>query len=166
MTKPEDKIHRRVFTLWAQQYDALAKHNNTWKYFRAPEGKKFLLHSIELSTAGLNRDESDGVFCLFDGHEYTQWDIFPGVINHEVLTRFETNSVTAPTHYSPLNNWECKEVTLASRSSHTDQIFRIMVILWYYLVDMSKEETYEYGAKQPRYSFRRGGPTTLDPKNE
>jgi len=165
MTKPEDKIHRRVFFVWADDLDAEGKDNNTWRYFRAPEGKKFLLDSVTMSVVS-SGDVNDGIIMLFDGHEYTQWNIFPGVVCHETLARIDTISATFPYNDVPLHMWETKEITIACRSNMVSQNFRAMVIVWYYLQNMSKEETYEYAVKYPRYSYRKGGPSTLNPRDE
>ncbi|GAI90759.1 unnamed protein product, partial [marine sediment metagenome] len=86
-----DKINRIVFYLHMQSYDAEEEpigRNNSWIYKRAPDGYKFLLHSVEVS-ARIGNSTTKAIFAMYDGHEFTNWLIFPGVESREGLTRNE-----------------------------------------------------------------------------
>ncbi|GAG55151.1 unnamed protein product [marine sediment metagenome] len=163
-----DKINRQVFFIHAQGYDAqeeYPKKNNTFKYFRAPEGYKFLLHSIDV-TSDHRQAYRDGIVELSDGHYYTGWDIFPGVENKEVLWRGSFN-VYNTTLSGSLNLWECKEITIAIRSITTENVFKVSTIIWYYLKPMSKLETLFYALVHPRFRrYKKAYATTLDPADE
>ncbi|GAG83403.1 unnamed protein product, partial [marine sediment metagenome] len=86
--RDDDKIQRQVHFIHAPIFDDedTSGINNTWVYNRAPEGYKFLLHSITVTT-GAPLTFNYGIIGMFDGHEYTHWNIFPGVESREYLMR-------------------------------------------------------------------------------
>jgi len=151
----------------AQVYDPQDKSgdNNTWNYNRAPEGYKFEL--VELAASITQRDSfHTGLVAIYDGHEYTHWNQFPGVESRELLGRDEFNS-TVPNAYIALHNWECKEYTLGVRSLTESYGFKICIIVWYYLKKMSTLETLYYAVIQPKWKrFKKAFRTTLDPLDE
>lgn len=153
--------------MWAQALDPETTDNNTtWFYDRAPDGYKFVLHSIEVSatipqiTTGLSN--YSGIYGIYDGHEYTHWNIYPGVESKEILARGELNVYgTLQTH--ALNGWECKEYTLAIRSRSEDEPFKCCIIVWYYLAKMTDLETKQYAVMQPKGEhYRKSGPSTVE----
>jgi len=75
-----DKINRQVHFIQTQILDMedTSGNNNTWIYNRAPEGYKFLLHSISVSTGGALVNNY-GNCAMYDGHEYTHWNIWQSV---------------------------------------------------------------------------------------
>ncbi|GAG61108.1 unnamed protein product [marine sediment metagenome] len=161
-----DKIQRQVHFVYAQPHDTEeSDNNNTWVYNRAPSGFKFLLHSVEISVS-CQGTLNNGIFNLYDGHEFTRWNIYPGVESRELLTRVETN-VQQPNHLSPLNNWECKEYTIAVRGTHETYALKMVIIVWYYLQKMSQLETYYYAVIQPKWKrFKKAFRKTVEPSEE
>ncbi|GAG76922.1 unnamed protein product [marine sediment metagenome] len=162
MERQVDKINRQVFFLYAQIHDAedITGKNNTWIYDRAPQGYKFILDSVDISVSAPLAYK--GIFAVFDGHEYTHWLLFPGVESKELLGRVETGS-NQYNHTIPLRNWECKEYTLACRSTDDEMPLKICAIVWYYLRKMSWLEKLQYAVMQPRgQRYRKGGPTTVE----
>jgi len=168
MELQEKKINRQVDFLYAQPYNSedSTGANNTWKYNRAPEGYKFVLHSIEVSVAQ-TASLFQGLVAMYDGHEYTHWNQFPGVESKELLTRGETN-VYILNLVSSLNGWECKEYTLGIRSLSATYGYKVCIIVWYYLEKMSKLEEYQYATIQPKGDkpIRKAGATTVESTEE
>lgn len=152
--RDDDKIQRQVHYLWAPIYDTedTSGKNNKWIYNRAPSGYKFFLVSCEVSVISINpATHNNGIFNIVDGHEYTHWDIAPGVECREILARcFFT--VEQQNYTAQLHNWECKEYTLATRSTSGTYPFKIQVIVWYYLQKMSYLETLYYAVIQPKWN--------------
>jgi len=148
--RDDDKIQRQVHFIWAQPFDAedSSGDNNTWNYNRAPDGYKFELVSIDIS----GHQESSmkyGHVALFDGHEYTHWNLWPGVESRELLWRSELNDYVR-NGFGNLNNWECKEYTLGIRSTHATFGFKTCIVIWYYLRKMSWLEKLYYAVIQPK----------------
>jgi len=163
MVKEELKINRRVKFMHAIPFVENGQHpeNNTWWYNRAPEGYKFILHSAVISNAHVPYT-STGIVAIFDGHEYTGWNIFPGVESMEMLGRFET-SAGETQGVIDLNGWECKEYTVASRSLSGSLQYKCCVIIWYFLEKMSDFETKQYAVMQPKGEhIRKSGMTTIE----
>ena len=163
-----DKINRQVFYLQASAYDDQAeypKDNNTFRYHRAPEGYKFLLHAVHFHTV-LEGPACNGIFEMSDGHYYTGWNIYPGVENREIIA-YSTHDADNPAMHLPLFNWEAKEYTIGIRSTSSSAVFRGVVIVWYYLRRMNKLETLMYACIHPlRKRFRKGYATTVEPTEE
>ena len=158
-----DKINRTVYFMFAQIFDPLSitGANNTWIYDRAPNGYKFVLSSVTLSTTKEN-SRYNGIFAIYDGHEYTHWNQYPGVESRELLGRMETNQYQLSGEIN-LNNWECKEFTLGLRCTHEEVPFKACIIVWYYLRKMSFLERLQYAVMQPRGErYRKGGPSTVE----
>lgn len=155
---------RQVHFISAPVFDPEDKTgvNNKWNYNRAPEGYLFELIKVEISA---HETYFDGIFNMFDGHEYTHWNIWSGVESRELLTRCDTNAYQL-NFASDLCDWECKEYTLAIRSSNVAKAFKICAIVWYRLKKASRLELMEYAIKHPRNQdmFKRAlrGPT-LEP---
>jgi len=167
MERQTDKINRQVYFIHAQAYDGeeITGKNNTWIYDRAPEGYKFVLDSIFMSTTRHN-SLCTGLVAIYDGHEYTHWNQYPGVESKEILGRqeFDLNALNGEL---ALKNWECKEYTIGIRSNSTTNVFKICVIVWYYLRKMSWLEKLQYAVMQPRgQKYRKGGPTTVERSEE
>lgn len=160
------KINRQVHFLTAPPFDEEDKTgaNNKWLYNRAPEGYKFLLYSLEVSTSK-QINENIGIYSMYDGHEYTHWNIYPGVESRELLARGELSHYEI-TNTHPLNGWECKEYTIGIRSAEPTGVhaFRIVMIVWYYLEKMSIFERLMYACLHPRTRRLRKalGPTTVE----
>lgn len=157
-----DKINRQVQFMFAQIFNSAdtTGKNNTFQYKRAPDGYKFLLHSVYVSTT---RDANfhNGIFEMSDGHYYTHWNIWPGVENREVIARRDFNDY-ALEHHQDLNLWECKEYTLAIRSRSEEVGFKCCIIVWYYLKSMNVIEKLFYAVIQPRFRrFKKAYATTL-----
>jgi len=163
LDRQTNKINRQVDFLFAPVFDPQDStgSNNTWKYNRAPDGYKFVLESIDISVA--QRDSlHTGVCAIYDGHEYTHWNQFPGVESKELLGRFETNA-QALNNSASLHNWECKEFTIGVRSLTESFGVKIVVIIWYYLRKMSWLEKLQYAVIQPKgQRYRKSGPTTVE----
>ncbi len=165
--RDDDKIQRQVHFIQAQIFDIqdVTGKNNTWNYNRAPEGYKFLLQKCSISVAQ-EGNRYKGIVAMFDGHEYTHWNIWPGVESRELLFRKGIN-IYMLDHVENLLNWECKEYTLGIRSVQTDTTFKACIIVWYYLQKMSYLETLYYAVIQPRWKrIKKAFRTTLDPKDE
>jgi len=62
----------------------------------------------------------------------------------------------------PLYSYECKEFTLSATNVNSDTTKRFCSLTWFYEIPMSKTEILEYAVKQPRYKYRRGGPSTVE----
>ena len=157
-----DKINRTVHFIHAPIFDPQSSTgvNNTWKYDRAPDGYKFILVAIDVSTSYVGTNHA-GIFGLFDGHEYTHWNMFPGVESKEYLWRSEVNSNNISIH-GDLHNWECKEFTIGCRSMSESQAVKACVIIWFYLRKMTPDETKMYAVLQPKSEhYPKGGPRTL-----
>lgn len=136
-------------------------NNNTWIYDRAPEGYKFVLDNMVVSTTQKTLAR-DGLVAIYDGHEYTHWNQWPGVESKELLGRVEVN-VYNYNETIILNGWECKEFTLGIRSTSEENSFKICLIVWYYLRKMSWLEKLQYAVMQPRgQRYRKGGATTVE----
>ena len=160
----EDKINRQVTFLHAQIFSAgdITGKNNTWCYNRAPDGYKFILVGVEVSTAKGTTPSNIGIYNIVDGHEYTHWNIFPGVESKEVLARGELSDYVL-SGYHDLHNWECKEYTKVIRSNSGSQPFKACFIVWYYLRKMNYLEKLQYAVIQARgQRIRKGGPTTVE----
>lgn len=158
-----DKINRQVDFPHAPpvDYGDSSGKNNNWIYNRAPDGYKFVLHSVNISVAH-NPYTSTGIFAIYDGHEYTHWNQFPGVVSHEVLARCETGS-DGTQFILPLNGWECKEYTIGTRSLSESIAYKVCVIVWYYLRKMTWLEKVQYAVSQPRgQRFRKGSARTAE----
>ncbi len=144
-----DKINRLATYLFAPPMipENITGINNTWLYNRAPTGYKFLLDSIQVSTT--QEEGRDGIFAVFDGHEYTHWNIFPGVVSHELLYRGELNQYILNLDAS-LKMWECKEFSLALRSSSQETPVKVCVVIWFYIRKMTELEKLQYAVLQPK----------------
>ncbi|GAG57313.1 unnamed protein product [marine sediment metagenome] len=135
-----------------------------WKYKRAIEGHKLVLSKVDV-IANI-RDDTAGAgntitIQVYDGHRWSVWGAYPNIFDQSTL------GIMMLGHYESgasigLQNWECKEATISCGITTVDGNLPFAVILWFYEVPMSKEETYEYAAKQPRYKYRHGSATTLD----
>ena len=145
-----DKIQRQVHFMSAIPYDAENKtgSQNTWNYNRAPEGYKFLLHSVTMS-CDLQNTTYEGLVAMFDGHEYTHWNLWPGVESREMLLRAVFNAYMLDRDFS-LNLWECKEYSLGCRSRNSSYSFKVAIVVWYYLKKMSWLEKLYYAVIQPK----------------
>lgn len=141
--------------------------NNNWIYNRAPDGYCFVLVRFD-SIASQEDTEQAGILQLYDGHEYTHWNIYPGVQSNEVLARhqhsnYELNSFT------DLLGWECKEYTIGSRGISQSYPFRALVIVWYYLKKMSTLDKLHFAVTQPKSilgRFPKAFRTTVEPTEE
>ncbi|GAG66425.1 unnamed protein product [marine sediment metagenome] len=91
----------------------------------------------------------DGIVNIYDGHEYTHWNIFPGVESRELLWRGETTTYNVNL-FGNLHNWECKEYTLACRSASETKTYKVCAIVWYYLRKMNWLERLYYAVIQPK----------------
>ena len=168
MERQVDKINRQVEFMFAQIYDTedSTGKNNTWKYNRAPEGYKFMLHKIAIralyrGVAGVE-ELGRGIVNIYDGHEFTHWQQFPGVESRELLATFEY-TLAEGNQLQYLHDWECKEYTLGVRSTSTTNAFKCVIIVWYYLRKMSWLEKLQYALIQPKgQRYRKGGPTTVE----
>jgi len=161
-----EEINRYVIFGTAPIFDPEDKTgvNNRWIYRRAFEGYLFLLSHIEVSVSSQG-PYREGLIALYDGHEYTHWNQFPGVESRELLTRAEFNQFQYNSH-APLHNWKCKEFTLGLRSTSTENNFRMCAIVWFYLKKATREELLEYALKHPirEDTFKRVmRGTTVDP---
>ena len=158
-----DNINRDVHFMTAPIFNPEDKTgiNNKWNYNRAPEGYLFLLSKIEFSSA-VSGGTYSGIVSLFDGHEYTHWNLWPGVESREILTRTEFHSYETQ-HVRGLHEWECKEYTIGIRSTNLGVGFKICAVMWYYLKKASRMELMEYAIKHPKnpHAFKRvlRGPT-------
>jgi len=145
-----DEVERQVHFITAPIFLPEDKTgiNNTWQYNRAPEG--YLFQLVEVQISGNRGDvQQQGIVALFDGHEYTHWNIYPGVQSNEMLFRF--NSIDYQVNASQnLHGWPCKEYTLGIRSYSVTKVFKCVVIIWYYLKKASRLELMEYAIKHPR----------------
>ncbi len=158
-----DKMNRQVHFITAPAFDIQNKTgiNNTWIYNRAPNGYLFELNSIQISVAS-EELVNNGIFCIFDGHEYTHWNIYPGVESRELLGRIETSDYSLES-YIDLKTWECKEYTIAVRSTSAQKSYRCIAIVWYYLRKMSLLERLMYACHHPKYiRIKKGGPSTVE----
>lgn len=158
-----DKINRQVHFITAPVFNIADKtgKNNTWIYNRAPDGYMFKLSSIQISVAS-EEMLNNGIFCIFDGHEYTHWNIYPGVESRELLGRIETNDYSIES-YIDLKAWECKEYSIAVRSTNDQKAFRCIVIVWHYIEKMSLLERLMYACMHPKYKrIKKGGPITVE----
>jgi len=145
-----DKINRQVHFMHAQIFDPqdTSGDNNTWNYNRAPDGFKFILHSIHIS-GNRGNGLQQGIVSMYDGHEYTHWNTWPGVESRELLARFDSIDYQCDT-IIPLNEWECKEYSLAVRSWSETKAYKACIIVWYYLRKMSWLEKLYYAVIQPK----------------
>jgi len=165
MELQEKKINRSVYFLYTPVYDSEADppgNNNRWIYDRAPEGYKFVLVAMDVSSR-ISGDTTKAVLGLFDGHEFTNWLIFPGVESKEYLCRSEYN-IYQPSMSHDLHGWECKEFTIGGRNFATAEDVKFCIIIWYYLEKMDKLEEYQYAVIQPKGDkpIRKGGATTVE----
>lgn len=162
-----DKINRQVHFMYAQVFNPsdTTGANNTWLYNRAPDGYKFVLHSIDVS--GKQEDNNKyGIVAMYDGHEYTHWNIYPGVESRELIWRGQMNDYIVNCG-GTLNGWECKEYTLAIRSTHVTYPFKCCIIVWYFLQKMTWLEKLQYAVIQAKGErIRKGGPTTVERSEE
>lgn len=144
----EHDINRKVHFQQAPIFDPEDKSgiNNTWIYHRAPDGYLFELHSVDFSVT-VDTGEI-GMVGLFDGHEYTHWNIWPGVESREYLARVETNLYHLNETKS-LNGWKCKEYSIGCRSRSEAKPLKVLSIVYYYLRRASREELLEYALKHP-----------------
>lgn len=144
-----DKLNRNVFFKHAGIFDPqdTTGKNNTWQYNRAMSGYIFKLVSMDISVP---LAYADGITAIFDGHEYTHWNIFPGVESRELLGRFES-SQQQQNFTIDLHGWECKEYTIAIRSSNVSKAFKSVIVIWFYLEKMNRLEQLFYAVIQPRF---------------
>lgn len=147
MTK---EIERQVHFMTAQIFDPedTSGDNNTWQYNRAPDGYLFELAKINVS-GSRGGGSHQGIVALFDGHEYTHWNIWPGVQSQEMLYRFDSIDYQVE-GAGDLLNWECKEYTIGVRSWSITGMFKVTAIIWYYLKKASRMELMEYAIKHPK----------------
>jgi hypothetical protein len=164
---PQKKINRQVYFLFTQAFDSedVSGANNSWVYDRPPEGYLFQLAKISASVSSQG-PYREGILCLFDGHEYTHWNMWPGVESRETLVRTEFNQYQY-VHSESLEGWECKEFTIGIRSTNTVNAFKTCIIVWYYLKKASRKELLEYAIKHPvrEDTFKRAmRGTTVEPE--
>ena len=145
---PQDKIDRAVLIAHAQPFDPQDTiHNNTWVYRRAPDG--YLYQLIEIVVSGKQEDSNKyGICALFDGHEYTHYNLWPGVESRELLWRGQMNDYVLNIGGN-LHGWECKEFTMGIRSTHETFPYKVTAVIWYFLKKASREELLEYAVKHP-----------------
>lgn len=143
-------VNRQVHFIFAPIFDPEDSTgvNNTWVYHRAPDGYLFILDSIQIST-DIDNSRQAGVICIFDGHEYTHWNLWPGVESRETLWRGETSSYSVEL-LGNLNGWICKEYTIGIRSASETKAVKYCAIVWFYLKKASREELLEYALKHPK----------------
>ena len=144
-----DKLNRNVFFKHAQIFNPVDKtgKNNTWQYNRAMSGYIFNLVSMDISVSS---EYPDGITAIFDGHEYTHWNIFPGIESRELLGRFESNQYQQ-NFTIDLKGWECKEYAIAIRSTSETKAFKSVIVIWFYLEKMNRLEQLYYAVIQPRF---------------
>lgn len=164
MAIKEDESHREV---WFTQCNLSggSQQGTVFRTFRAPDGYMYELIDVE---ANVRRIESTGSPChfqMYDGFTDSIWGGWPGIQNQETLT-VRSFSPYEEYHYRSLNNWRCKEYTASWKNQHETNAPSVCMIVYFRLKKMTKEETYEYAVKQPKYKFARGGPSTLDPRDE
>lgn len=144
-------------------FDTVAKVDDPreviWKYKRAIEGHKLVLIDVRMVTSSARTERQ--FFQIYDGHTYSHWGSYPNIFDQSTLAMSALNTYNLNVVHS-LNNWECKEFTLSVRNTHTTESYPISMIVYFYEVPMSKEETLEYAVKQPRYKYRHGGPSTVE----
>jgi len=158
-----DKIQRQVHFITTQALDLedISGDNNSWIYNRAPDGYKFILDSVDISTTKY-QSKYEGIFNIFDGHEYTHWNIYPGVESRELLGRLETTIYIVDGSIN-LHSWECKEYSIAIRSGSTTNGYRVVIIVWYYIEKMSLFERLMYACLHPKLlRIKKGGPSTVE----
>lgn len=160
------EIQRQVHFMSAQVFDVedTSGKNNTWQYNRAPEG--YLFELVQIVVSGSRGGGShQGIVALFDGHEYTHWNIWPGVQSQEMLYRFDSIDYQVD-GVGQLLDWECKEYTVGTRSWSVTGMFKVVIIVWYYLRKASRMELMEYALKHPARhdTFKRAlRGTTVEP---
>ena len=147
---PEKHINRQVHYIYAPAFVAedTSGINNSWIYHRAQEGYLFELVAVQFSTSK-QTSQNVGIVAIYDGHEYTHWNIFPGVESRELLAQVEVSHYEI-SHHLPLFDWLCKEYTIGIRSATTEHGFKPWVIVWYYLKKASRDELLEYALKHPK----------------
>lgn len=158
-----NKMNRQVHFITAPMFDIQDKSgkNNAWLYNRAPDGYLFKLDSVQISVSS-EEMVNTGIFAMFDGHEYTHWNIYPGVESRELLGRTETSDYSLES-YIDLKGWECKEYSIAVRSTSPQKMYRCIAIVWYYLDKMSLLERLMYACLHPKFMrIKKGGPTTVE----
>jgi len=138
-----------------------AIYNPTWKRYRAPEGLKFNLVAVDVTTGASGNDSSNFRFQIYDGRTYSVWGMFPNIFDQSTLAHALFNTYINNVEKN-LHNHECKEFTMSVQGQDTEKSVRFSAIVWYYLTPMSKLETLEYAVKQPRYKYRHGSARTLD----
>ena len=143
------KINRQVHYGYAQIYDSEDKgDNNSWIYNRAPNGYKFILDSISVIASATN-NQNNGIVQIYDGHEHTNFIIYPGVESREILERLETTDYQLNLEKS-LHGWDCKEYTIGLRSTSETYPFRVIIIVWYYFEKMSRYERLLFAVTHPK----------------
>ncbi|GAG80625.1 unnamed protein product [marine sediment metagenome] len=141
-------------------FDTIPADSTIWKYKRAIEGHKLVVVAVELAVKSIIASDYSA-FQVYDGHTYSVWGSFPNIFDQSTLgifiaTEYQLN------WSQDLYNWDAKEVTMSARNHHTGVTVQFGMILWFYEVPMTKEETLEYATKQPRYKYRKGFASTLD----
>lgn len=164
-----NQINRTVYFGHVQAFDSedTSGDNNTWIYDRAPDGYKFHLVSAQISVANYP-DYNDGIVAIYDGHEYTHWNQWPGVESREILGRLEFN-VYQDNGILDLHNWECKEFTIGLRSTNIGNPFRACIVIWYYLTKMTPLERLHYAVVHPKSilgRFPKAFRTTVEPTED
>ncbi|GAH41905.1 unnamed protein product [marine sediment metagenome] len=130
-----------------------------WKHKRAIEGHKLVLVDIRMV---VESSRADNVHAqIYDGFVYSHWGSFSGIFDQSTLALSALNTYNNNTIHG-LNSWECKELTMSVRNTTVEYTFPICLIVYFYEVPMTKEETYEYAVRHPRYKYRHGGSRTLD----
>jgi len=152
--KSKNRINRFVFFPNAPIFDpeVYTGVNNRWVYRRAPDGMLFELISVKVGmqipimASGYN--SYSGIFAVYDGHEYTHWNQFPGVESREALVHLEMNVYNA-FYDIDLHKWECKEFTIGTRSRSEEEPFICKVVVFYRLKKANKFKLLEYALKHP-----------------
>ena len=163
-----DKINRQVHYPYAQAFDSEDKgDNNDWTYNRAPNGYRFILDSISVIASATN-NQNNGIVQIYEGHEHTDYIIYPGVESREILERLETTDYQLNLEKS-LHGWDCKEYTLGVRSTSETYAYRVIVIVWYYLQKMTAFERLHFAVTQSKSikgRFPKAFRTTVEPTED
>lgn len=135
-----------------------------WKHLRAKEDMKYELVEVQISIhSGGGGNELN--FQIYDGFVYSHWGSFPNIFDQSTLGIAIHLGMYQKTMTIPLNNWECKEVTMSMFNNYaTTPSLKFCAILWFYEVPMSKQEVLEYALKHPKYKYPKGSRKTAEPE--
>jgi len=144
------------------KYASSKPYGTIWKTLRAKENMKLLIREIKCIVGNAFTD-TQIFFQAYEGDiKARNWGSFPLIFDQSTLGFVSISSYLGGSDSMFLHDYGTKTLTMSIRNTNETKTYPVLMIVYYYEIPMTKNETYEYAVKQPKYKYAKGGPRTLD----